>query len=205
MAALPTARYNLLDRRAKQLRDRFLPPAKARYSATEYDLVRGFILLVHAEVETYVEDMVGSVLDAAKNRWVNRQALGRCVTTLMMYNDKQLIPPPSLGKQNPNETLDATIKSVIKKHGDYVTKDNHGVKQKNLLRLLLPIGVTDNDLDPIWLGDMDTFGSLRGVVAHNSARRVQTPPDPGISLKTVNDVLAGLQQLEPLLVSLRRK
>ncbi|WP_460716155.1 HEPN domain-containing protein [Nocardioides dilutus] len=167
--------------------------------------MRGFILLVHAEVETYVEDMVGSVLDAAKNRWVNRQALGRCVTTLMMYNDKQLIPPPSLGKQNPNETLDATIKSVIKKHGDYVTKDNHGVKQKNLLRLLLPIGVTDNDLDPIWLGDMDTFGSLRGVVAHNSARRVQTPPDPGISLKTVNDVLAGLQQLEPLLVSLRRK
>jgi hypothetical protein len=205
MVGLPTARYNLLDRRVKQLGVRFLPPPKGRYSATEYDFVRGFILLVHAEVESYVEDMVGGVLDAAKKRWTTKQTLGRCVTTLMMYNDKQLTPPPSLGKQNPDETLDSTVKNVIKKHGDYVTKENHGIKQKNLLRLLLPIGVSNGDLDPIWLGDMDTFGSLRGVVAHNSARRVQTPPDPGISLKTINDVLSGLQQLEPLLVSLRRK
>lgn len=167
-------------------------------------MVRGFVLLVHAEVETYVEDMVGTVLDAAKRRWTSTQAVGRCVTALMMYNDKRLVPPISLAKQNANETLDAAIKNVIKKHADYVAKDNHGIKQKNLLRMLLPIGVTNGELDPVWLGDMDTFGSLRGVVAHNSARRVQTPPDPGISLKTVNDVLAGLQQLEPLLVSLRR-
>ncbi|GAA5153020.1 hypothetical protein GCM10023340_34340 [Nocardioides marinquilinus] len=163
------------------------------------------MLLVHAEIENYVEDMVAGVLTAARDRWIDHQRLSRCVTTLMMYNDKQLAPPASLAKQSPNDTLDATVKNVIKKHGDYVTRDNHGIRQKNLLRLLLPIGVSDGDLDPVWLGDMDTFGALRGLVAHTSAKRVQTPPDPGISQRTVNDVLSGLLQLEPLLVALKRK
>jgi hypothetical protein len=204
---LPTRRYTTLSGRLNVLQRHFVPPVKVagNYSAAEIDKTRAYIVLAHAEIESYLEDMTTSVLDAAKRRWQTGQSAGRCVSALFMYQEKKYEPPRSLSRQASDATFGAAVMKAIDSHEEYVSKNNHGIKERNILRLLLPIGVPEIDLDPLWLGTMNSFGSLRGVVAHNSARRVQTPPDPATAQRAVTDALSGLLQIEPTIVALRRK
>lgn len=43
---------------------------------------------------------------------------------------------------------------------------NHGIKETNLLRILLPLGVRVEDFDATWISTVETFSSLRGEAAH---------------------------------------
>ena len=53
-------------------------------------------------------------------------------------------------------------------------KNNNGIKEKNILGLLLPLGVAANTLDHTWLVAMNNFGIIRGDAAHKSARKIFT-------------------------------
>ncbi|MER6292391.1 HEPN domain-containing protein [Streptomyces althioticus] len=204
---MPTLRFKQLTKRVDRLAHLFLPRLSSvgRYTQEEYDYVRAFIVLAHAEVESYVESMCLDVLRKVEDRWDSSSIAGPCIAGLMLYSDKQVSPPKALSKQSQNETIDSIVKNSIDKHRRFTQRDNHGVKEANLLRLLLPIGFQEADFDPVWLGTMNSFGVSRGLVAHQSANRVQNPPDPVIARQQVNDVLAGLATLEPVFARLRRR
>ncbi|MFN1186864.1 HEPN domain-containing protein [[Kitasatospora] papulosa] len=206
---MPTLRYKQLRSRVDRLERLFLPPLSpvGSYSADEYDKVRAFIVLCHAEVEAYIETMALDVLRKAEDRWKSSSIAGSCIASLMLFNDKQVSPPKKLSKQSPEESTDVVIKTAIRKHREYAQRDNHGIKETNLLRLLLPIGFQESDFDSMstWLGTMNSFGVSRGLVAHQSANRVQNPPDPSIIRQQVSDVLNGIVLLEPTFARLRRR
>jgi RiboL-PSP-HEPN len=196
--ALPTRKYARLARRIADLDRRFLPRLSptGSYSAREYDRVRAYVVLVHAEIEAFVEELASDVLASSHKRWTTTKRSGRCIAALMMYNDRRVLLPTALSKQKRDQTFDEMIRSAITAHGRMIAKENHGIKEANLLRVLLPIGVFESDFDPIWLGTISSFGSSRGVVAHTSASQVQTPPDPATTRAQVNDILVGLMDLE---------
>lgn len=204
---MPTQRFNQLKRRIDKLDRLFLPVRSpvGSYTADEYDQVRAFIVLSHAEVEEYIEGMCLDILQKAEARWLKSDTAGACVAALMLYNDKQSKPPKSLALQAPKDTVDEIVKSAFKKHRDFAGRDNHGVKEANLLRLLLPIGFKESDFDTVWLGVMNSFGANRGMVAHRSASRVRQPPDPVISRQQVQDVLSGLLLLELVFSRIKRR
>lgn len=79
---------------------------------------------------------------------------------------------------------------------------NHGVKEENLLRMLLPIGLHPVHIDPAWVSTLDAFGADRGKVAHTSIK-TQQQINPMDELKTVEDILVGLQKLDGLIGKLR--
>ena len=83
-----------------------------------------------------------------------------------------------------------------------VVHDNQGIRQRNLEKLLFPIGVIGAHLSTTWLAQMDSFGSNRGTWAHKSARALN-PPDPLSELTTVNQLLQGLLNLDRVLSRLR--
>ena len=58
---------------------------------------------------------------------------------------------------------------------------NHGIKEKNILGLLLPIRLSMSDINQTWLATIDSFGSDQGNTAHRSVRAYQ-PPDPGLGV-----------------------
>lgn len=171
----------------------------------EYDQVRAFIVLSHAEVEEYIEAMCIDILQRAEARWISAGFAGACIAALMLYNDKQTKPPKSLALQAQKDTVDEIVKSAFQKHRRLAERDNHGVKETNLLRLLLPIGFKESDFDGIWLGVMNSFGANRGMVAHQSASRIHNPPDPTISRRQVQDVLDGLLLLESVFARIKRR
>jgi hypothetical protein len=99
------------------------------------------------------------------------------------------------------EKINSAIKSFRK-----VIDNNHGLKEKNILALLLPIGINNNDLDPnnTWLATMSTFGEKRGLVAHKSSTSYMTiqTPDPANELNTVNQITDELLRIDELINNL---
>ena len=94
-----------------------------------------------------------------------------------------------------DKKIDRTATSFKK-----VIDGNHGLKESNILALLLPIGIDNDSIDSAWLSTMNTFGTQRGVAAHTSASsyKASQPPDPKIELDTVNEVLIGLKTIDRL-------
>lgn len=99
------------------------------------------------------------------------------------------------------------IKPVLAAFHNFVRNENHGIKEKNLLALLLPIGVAHKVIDPRFLADMDSFGALRGAAAHTSTKTaVRQGLNPADELARVDRLKAGIlaldDQIEQLLIAI---
>ncbi len=106
---------------------------------------------------------------------------------------------PKLG--GVREDFDACLQRAVTAHVAQVTRNN-GVREHNITAMLLPAGMLDGELDPLWLTSLDNFGQSRGDVAHQS-HRTQTPPDPVTEKRTVQSLVAGLRSVDARLVQLR--
>jgi hypothetical protein len=78
---------------------------------------------------------------------------------------------------------------------------NNGVKEENLLRLILPVGIRRDDLDALWITNLNEFGRKRGEVAHRAVG-AQQQIDPQTEWQVVKDLLIGLEKLDKLIVAL---
>jgi hypothetical protein len=91
-------------------------------------------------------------------------------------------------------------------------RENHGIKEKNILALLLPVGINSDNIDQEWLNLLNTFGKKRGEIAHQSAASYKTtqPIDPKEELETVKKIIGkfpgikGLKDIDQLLEQLMR-
>src|SRR5271170_1595608 len=74
---MATRRYRELERRLKKLRSRFLPKAfspTGDYTDRELDHARGYRLLVHAEIEAYLEESAQRIAnDSVKHFQADRR------------------------------------------------------------------------------------------------------------------------------------
>ena len=78
-----------------------------------------------------------------------------------------------------------------------VGRDNHGIREKNILSLLLPIGMDHSKIDAVFLAEMDDFGRQRGAVAHTSTNKsVKQGVDPKFELDRVNAIIRSIGKLD---------
>jgi len=122
---------------------------------------------------------------------------------VVAFSGQEMEPPPDTItplKGNKNVSLD---KLKITKKIDIaircfksVIAQNHGIKETNLLKLLLPIGIDSDDLDKVWLLNMDTFGEERGEIAHSSAIKRKQPPNPADELERVKQIIQELERVD---------
>jgi HEPN superfamily RiboL-PSP-like protein len=171
----------------------FLPPppqSRTSYTSKEFDLARSYIVLAHAEIESYCESLAKEKAGKAVREFDSgakvTPVLRRIVAYFVAKNLKSWgevrVPSPEIVQRAYQSYLE-TVRS------------NNGVKRSNLERLLFPLGLSESDLDITWLAQMDSFGSTRGEHAHNSTR-VVNPPDPATVTKTVGQLLQGLLALD---------
>ena len=98
--------------------------------------------------------------------------------------------PPTIKKAD--TSINALFERAVNQYHHMVRKNN-GIKEPNLKRLLVPVGVALSELDQAWLNTMNSFGSDRGLVAHNSRLGVTAPLDPRTEKDTVDILLVGLK------------
>jgi len=166
-------RFQSLVRRLAVLEKHLLPSQfspTGHYSAREVDLARAYVLLTHAEIEAYFEDRAQVKVGRAYDAWQNRQVCSSLLSTVVMYYQARAKAWSVTTISNQN---------AEKARNFYVTelRENHGIKEKNLLSIFLPLGLEHGDFDASLLATLNSFGLLRGKLAHESIKTHQ-PIDP---------------------------
>lgn len=184
-----SAGYKDLKKRISVLRKQFLDfkPSDSPILQNQ-DKLRAFKLLVHAEIEAYIENAALAVWNKCDTEWRNRKRVIAPLAFLIMFSsskfeghEKQLL------KNDRIEQALISFKTVI--------KNNNGIKKKNILQLLVPFGVDYLSIDQTWLSTIDSYGSSRGAVAHNSFA-VQKQLDKNDELNNLAFVLRGISRMD---------
>lgn len=204
-----SARFRSLERQLRLLRKYFLPARldpTATYNPRQIALARAYRVLAHAEIEAYLEERVRSIAQDAVSKWKKTGQANRIILGLVAFSGKNMeTPPTTLSPPHENQKkawlekieLNQKINSAVDAFS-YALIKNHGIKEANILRLLIPIGISPDTLDSTWLADMNSFGEMRGEAAHLSpaSPSVTNIPHPVEELATVKRLLAGLAEVD---------
>ncbi len=185
----------------------------AKFSATgvyrprELDRARGFRLLAHAEIEAFIEDITFEIAKQSVSNWVNHRVATESLFCLMAHyhsgfaidaEDQPTFPDTSRSKVK--EAIQEVVTVALKQYRS-IHDHNHGVREENLYRLILPVGIRKDDLDPLWITNLNEFGKGRGDVAHRAVK-VQQQIDPRHEWQVVGNLVEGLKHLDELIASL---
>jgi hypothetical protein len=189
-----SARFRDLRLRIAELKRR-LPRANpiGEYSQRQIDATLSFRLLAHAEFEGFLEDACRYVmrLDVVQFQITGR-ASSRMLALCSAYKG------PVIGEEMTTDyDAEQRLRDAVGLHTSAILKNN-GIKEANLAKLLQPLGVTTVDLDPVWVPNLNSFGSSRGDAAHNHVGSIVLP-DPVQERADVTAVLAGFRDLDRLL------
>lgn len=182
--------YRLLMERCNKLQKSLLPRTLSptgNYKESTYEKVRGYKILVHAELEYYFEELAKAIMTSAKAKWDKSGETTKTLLALVAYCDtKFLAAPDKINDQRAKVDLDFRIKEAYQAHYKYISMNNNGIKEKNIISLFLPVGVNIDDLDNNLMIALDSFGSDRGQIAHKTrAMQCQTPDDAKAEVRNI--------------------
>lgn len=161
-----------------------------------------FRVLAHAEIEAYIEDIALELLETAWKAWKDRGVPSLTAMSLLAFSGREHTLPPSAAS-TPNADLDA-CNCMQKAQGVWrdAHRKNHGLKEENVLRLFLPLGVQANAIDTMLLADLSSFGTERGAVAHSATTRITQYVDPETEYKKISQLVQDLTSLDALVCDL---
>ncbi|MET8556375.1 HEPN domain-containing protein [Streptomyces sp. NPDC004959] len=201
---MTSLRFQELETRITELEKHLIPSPfdpTGSYDDVVYEHTRAFRVLIHAEFEAFIEDRVIEVVNTAYSRWEYSGVISTSLLSVVAYKESLHAIPESLSDASQKKKypdLKARVEAAKNEFNRYVRTKNHGIKEKNILRLLMPIGVTEDEIDPVWLNLTETWATARGEVAHSSAK-MQVRPDPQNEVKTVRQLLSGFRDVDILM------
>jgi hypothetical protein len=208
---MASERFQQLEEQLRVLA-RCLLPAKFDPTGTydDQDVVSmralAYRVLAHAEIESYFEDRALEPVSRAQTVWESTRHVSHVALCLLGFSGKEMaLPPATLEAPSDNKRkawpalvdIGQRLLPIISTFHNQVRNENHGVKEKNLLAMLLPIGVAHAKIDPTFLADMESFGALRGQAAHASGRTTaRQAVDPEGEQKRVLGLLPGIAAID---------
>ena len=153
--------YCELRERIASLEERYLPSIAdplGEYPQDVQDNARACILLVHAEIEWYLENMSSLLADRAVNDVAN-EAHSALSAALLFNTDP--------GKEKPDSALSA-VKGAAGLHKKIV-QGNNGLKSADVSKLFDPFFFGGMQPDTDLISELDSFGTKRGESAHIGA------------------------------------
>ena len=116
--------------------------------------LRALHILVHAEIETYFEQLGIFVLDSYSSNRLGKKQKGKINYSILCYGSSSYAGDIKTVNDRINNNL-SQLRVVI--------SDNHGIKQKNILKILLPLNYPLALIDQTWLNTIESFGSKEAV------------------------------------------
>lgn len=209
---MPSVRYQSLCDRIGELESHLLPASFAEtgvYVDQERVevLALSFRVLSHAEMEAYFEDRVIEVAKRALASWKAEKHVSGALLSLLAFSDRQMRKPPeTLAAPGANKEkvwptlLDPSfrVEECVSSFVGCVSRENHGIREHNLLAMLLPVGIQHSDLDPVLVAAFDSFGRSRGEAAHTSTA-TKKGVDPKDERETVRHLVHEIAALDACL------
>jgi hypothetical protein len=126
-------------------------------------------------------------------------SINHVAACLLAFSDSHFGPPPdTLVPPTPNQAkawpervdIQERTRTISSNFIAYLKMENHGIRERNFLRIVLPIGFRTSAIDNVLLTELDSFGQLRGQFAHTSAaRHIKSRPDPKDELDRVRKIV----------------
>lgn len=175
------------------------------YNLRELTMARAYGLLVHAEIECYFENIAKEVVLKSYKKWkLEKKSSHVLMSVTAFLNPKEQIPENvSNEKINKNEEglIENRLKDCVSRYIGMIEKNN-GIKETNLLKILLPLGIHLNDIDHTFLNSANSFGHYRGELAHNSIK-TKSLIDPFAKKKEVANLLTEIRILDNKIIYLK--
>ncbi|MFJ6096612.1 hypothetical protein [Williamsia muralis] len=198
---MPSPQFADLSKRITALRRSLLPSSfspTGSYAPRLHERAKAFRLLAHAEFESYLESIVLDLVQERVNAWISSGKLSITLAALLAYADSEpakmtsLLTPP----QKVSPALNDRIIAARNSFNSLVRTQNHGIREMNVLKLVLPTGLDPASLDMTWLASLDSWAKDRGDIAHNTHTRVRALIDPGKELRDARMILNGFKKLD---------
>lgn len=195
----PSSNFIYLQDRIHDLENKFINDQVAAETADvisfipDLDRIAAFKLLVHAEIEDYLEKKAKEWIDNKDSILksgvfpVNTMLDIFPILTILEKEIKFEIP---FDKVKFAKELSAALQQANK----VIIEKNNGIKSDSFLKLSLLCGKAIDEIDYTISLQLNEYGKDRGDVAHKSALRARTLQAPSIELKRANDILVSLQQ-----------
>lgn len=217
--------FKALQKRLRTLKENLLPKqfsSTGDYTERQIDRAIGYRLLVHAEIEGYLESISLSIISDAIRDWQRHRKPTRILLSFLAcyhsgwntndssteytQSDKNRLSNLAQNREKIFDRDSYTVEDIIQnaqKQYRNILKNNHGIKKENLKNLLTPTGININELDHIWITTLDEFGTLRGEVAHSSRSAIQLAINPEEEYRKVIAILDGLKDLDRKLSAIK--
>ena len=170
-----------LNREIHELRRMYLVAGASQTVPSKYDFRQGdaYLIAAHAAIEFYLEELCRMAVYRAVKAYESRNQRGQLLRDLCASHfgrNVGLLPRSEFNFAQGVFEVDDTVKWYIKR-----ISENEGLKRKNVLSLLLPLGFGEPDIDTVWIADMEAFGKHRGDIAHGRPSSVFGKPPVIIS------------------------
>ncbi|CEQ21377.1 HEPN domain-containing protein [Paraclostridium sordellii] len=191
------ARYRALKSRLKELEKHYIKSFydKDPFELTprQHDLARGYRVLCHAEIESYLEEIATDLLKYSVDQWNINKKVTITMTAMLTY----------FHKTEKKDKLGTMFNQGATNFKRQVIEKNHGIRSDNIKKLFRPLGIDIDELDSAWVSTLDTYGSRRGETAHTSARAQQVI-DLRAEKQDLVNIVEGIEALEQLIFNLKQ-
>ena len=191
--------FDYLFKRLLVLRKALLPPKfspTGNYKNQTYEKARAYKVLTHAEFEYYFEEISYTIAKNAYNKWKDHNIASPPLLALCVYYSGSYSPIPDRKDGNlSGEDINKRVKDAFTDYASRVKSKNHGIKESNVLQLLLPIGLEASKLDNDLLIALNNYSASRGEIAHSTrAKQVLTPKDAMVSAMDLLHLIMPLDE-----------
>ena len=174
--------YIELQQRLAQLEQKFLGAQLAAELEdplnfiSDLDQIAAFRVLVHAEIEDYLERKARESILALRHKTalscfsIKSNLELFLLASVFGYNLQVLVPYDS-------KVLIASVGKLLGEVDKFVS-DNNGIKEGSFVKLSLICGRVADELDVSLISMLNSYGKGRGDVAHQSTRHVRTLLSP---------------------------
>ena len=198
---MATEYYRNLRERFEKLRNAFLPAEfspTGEYADIVYEHTRAYKVLTHAELEYYFEEVAKAIAQKALREWRSSNQVSKPLLALVAYYPGAFEPLPELSTGNHvRMDLEQRISDSCTEYFRYVRSENHGIKERNLIHLFLPIGIKIDELPHDLLISANNYGVMRGAIAHST--RAQQMLQPEEVKRAADEILDNVALLDDLL------
>ncbi len=140
----------------------------------------------------------------ALDKWKTAGVSSRALTALASFSKRKLNSIENYWANSANHKYLNITDRMQECVNAYIgmLDSNHGIKEENLLNILLPLGILFDEIDNTWLNTMNSFGEERGKVAHSTSRALNLI-DPEAEIKSVVFMLKGIKKIDKKIYALR--
>lgn len=158
---MPSKDYAYLTKRHTEISETLLPTIRldGKYTKRESVRIAAYSVLMHAEIEHFLEKCATYVIDKSSKKWNDSKKFTACAGSVLSHYDFK----DEKRKKPLHQKLMLSFS-----HAKNIVSGNNGVRLNDTQKLYNLVGIDDLTPFETLFATLDAFGKRRGALAHKS-------------------------------------